>query len=341
MSAPASGNRFANIIGDSEKMQEVFSLIERVCDADTTVLVRGESGTGKELIAQALHFQGVRRDGPFVPVNCGAIPAELLESELFGHEKGAFTHAIRTRMGRFELADGGTVFLDEISEMSPMLQVKLLRVLQERQFERVGGTKTIHSDFRVVAATNRDLEEEVRKGTFREDLYYRLNVIPIESPPLRQRAGDITLLVDHFIGKFTAARRKPINGVSPEVMACLRRYRWPGNVRELENVVERMVILSMGEELTVADLPERLLDEGGGGRSSVAVPTGETVEIPAEGFVLSETVAEFEKKLILQALAQTGWVKNRAAKLLNVNRTTLIEKLKRYEIADPPAVPPE
>lgn len=335
MSEQPIDDRFANIIGDSEKMRQVFSLIERVCDADTTVLVRGESGTGKELIAQALHYHGTRRDGPFVPVNCGAIPGELLESELFGHEKGAFTHAIRTRMGRFELADGGTVFLDEISEMSPMLQVKLLRVLQERQFERIGGTKTIHSDFRVVAATNRDLEEEVRKGTFREDLYYRLNVIPIESPPLRERAGDIVLLVDHFIDKFTASKRKRISGVSAEAMACLQRYQWPGNVRELENVVERMVILSMDEELTVEDLPERLL-EGGGGTSSSgsAVSLG---EIPGEGFVLSAVVAEFEKKLILQALAQTGWVKNRAAKLLNVNRTTLIEKLKRYEITDPPA----
>ena len=327
-------DRFANIIGVSEKMKNVFSLIERVCDADTTVLVRGESGTGKELIAQALHYHGARRDGPFVPVNCGAIPGELLESELFGHEKGAFTHAIRTRMGRFELADSGTVFLDEISEMSPMLQVKLLRVLQERQFERIGGTKTISSDFRVIAATNRDLEDEVRKGSFREDLYYRLNVIPIESPPLRDRDGDINLLVDHFINKFTASRSKGLSGVTPEVMACLRRYQWPGNVRELENVIERMVILTMGDELTVEDLPERILAGGGGNASVVPADIG---EIPSEGFVLSVMVADFEKTLIVQALEQTGWVKNRAAKLLNVNRTTLIEKLKRYEITAPSA----
>lgn len=215
---------YANIIGASAKMRQVFSLIERVCDADTTVLVRGESGTGKELIAQALHYQGDRCNGPFVPVNCGAIPGELLESELFGHEKGAFTHAIRTRVGRFELADGGTVFLDEISEMSPMLQVKILRVLQERRFERIGGTKTISSDFRVIAATNRDLEEEVRKGTFREDLYYRLNVIPIESPPLRTREDDIVLLVRHFIDKFTGSKRKHITGITPEALARLKRY---------------------------------------------------------------------------------------------------------------------
>ena len=325
-------DRFANIIGESEKMKNVFSLIERVCDADTTVLVRGESGTGKELIAQALHYHGERSEGPFVPVNCGAIPGELLESELFGHEKGAFTHAIRTRMGRFELADGGTVFLDEISEMSPMLQVKLLRVLQEKQFERIGGTKTISSDFRVVAATNRDLEDEVRKGTFREDLYYRLNVIPIESPPLREREGDIALLVEHFVKKFTTSKSKGIITLSPEVLTCLRRYSWPGNVRELENVIERMVILSMGDELTVEDLPERVLAGGGEDVSSAAAEIG---EIPKEGFVLSAMVAEFEKKLIVQALEQTGWVKNRAAKLLNVNRTTLIEKLKRYEITAP------
>jgi len=322
---------YANIIGASSQMQKVFSLIERVCDADTTVLVRGESGTGKELIAQALHYQGVRRNGPFVPVNCGAIPGELLESELFGHEKGAFTHAIRTRVGRFELADGGTVFLDEISEMSPMLQVKILRVLQERQFERIGGTKTISSDFRVVAATNRDLEEEVRKGTFREDLYYRLNVIPIESPPLREREEDIVLLVRHFVAKFTGSKRKHISGMTPEALARLRSYPWPGNVRELENVIERMVILAMGDELTVEDLPERFLD----GDAVVGAPS--VAAIPAEGFVLSETVADFEKQLIRQALGQAGWVKNRAAKLLNVNRTTLIEKMKRYEIAAPSA----
>lgn len=328
-------NRFANIIGESDKMKTVFSLIDRVCDADTTVLVRGESGTGKELIAQALHYNGVRRDGPFVPVNCGAIPGELLESELFGHEKGAFTHAIRTRMGRFELADGGTVFLDEISEMSPMLQVKLLRVLQERQFERIGGTKTISSNFRVIAATNRDLEEEVRKGVFREDLYYRLNVIPIEAPPLRDRQDDIDLLVKHFVQKFTAFKHKPLAGVSPEVLACLRQYRWPGNVRELENVVERMVILSMTDELTMDDLPERIL--AGDGRTVVVDASASVGMIPEQGFVLSAVVADFEKKLIMQALEQTDWVKNRAAKLLNVNRTTLIEKLKRYEIIAPPA----
>ena len=232
-----------SIIGNSKEIKQVFARIKKVCDADTTVLVRGESGTGKELIAQALHYDGNRSGGPFIPVNCGAIPGELLESELFGHEKGAFTHAVRTRLGRFELADSGTVFLDEISEMSPMLQVKLLRVLQEKQFERIGGTKTISSDFRVVAATNRDLEQEVKEGRFREDLYYRLNVIPIDAPPLRKRSHDIPLLVDYFIHKFTRTRKKKIKSVTGEAMSLLLRYNWPGNVRELENMVERMVIL--------------------------------------------------------------------------------------------------
>ena len=319
------GKGCAAIIGNSSAMRQVFSLIKKVCDAETTVLVRGESGTGKELIAQALHYEGVRGAGPFVPVNCGAIPGELLESELFGHEKGAFTHAIRTRLGRFELANGGTVFLDEISEMSPMLQVKLLRVLQEKEFERIGGTKTISSDFRVVAATNRDLEQEVQAGRFREDLYYRLNVIPIEAPPLRERRQDVPLLVEHFVARFNRLRKKKIKGVSEEVMARFARYAWPGNVRELENMLERMVILAGGDTLSVADLPERLLEAG-------AIPVERVDELPAQGFFLNEVLADFEKRLIMQALEQTDWVKNRAAKLLNVNRTTLIEKMKRFKL---------
>jgi len=328
--SPAEPAPSPTIIGTSAKMKEVYDLIRKVCNTDSTVLIRGESGTGKELIAQALHYQGARREGPFVAVNCGAIPAELLESELFGHEKGAFTHAIRTRLGRFELAHGGTVFLDEISEMSPLLQVKLLRVLQERQFERIGGTKTIVSDFRVVAATNRDLEEEVKAGRFREDLYYRLNVIPIEAPPLRERREDIPLLIDYFITRFNRARRKKISGITDEAMQCLLRYPWPGNVRELENTMERMVILASGTKLDTQDLPDRILENLGTEPAS-----HEYGEIPDEGFVLSEVVADFEKRLILKALSQTGWVKNRAAKLLNVNRTTLIEKMKRFGLTGP------
>ncbi len=320
-----------NIIGKSPSIRQVFTMVEKVCDTDTTVLVLGESGTGKELIAQALHNCGSRRGKMFVPVNCGAIPAELLESELFGHEKGAFTHALRTRIGRFEMADGGTVFLDEIAEMSPVLQVKLLRVLQEKKFERVGGTKTIASDFRVIAATNRDLEEEVRKGTFREDLFYRLTVIPIESPPLRERKSDIPLLVDAFFKRFCSAKQRQLHGISQEAMDRLINYEWPGNVRELENTIERMVILASGEEITIEDLPPRLLDQ------PLSHPCEAVInEIPDSGFCLSEVIADYERKLIIQALGQTEWVKNRAAKLLKVNRTTLLEKMKRHGIVKQP-----
>ncbi len=317
------------IIGTSPSICEVFSLIERVCDTDSTVLIQGESGTGKELIAQALHYSGDRAEKPFVPVNCGAIPAELLESELFGHEKGAFTHAIRTRIGRFELADGGTVFLDEIAEMSPVLQVKLLRVLQEKKFERVGGTRTISSDFRVIAATNQDLEEAVASGRFREDLYYRLTVIPIVSPPLRKRRGDIPLLFDTFFKRFCLAKKRDLRGITSEAMARLENYEWPGNVRELENMVERMVILTMGDEIGLEDLPQRIYG---------AEPRAETpaiTAIPETGFCLSKVIAEYEKKLIIRALEQTGWVKNRAAKLIQVNRTTLLEKMKRHGVSKP------
>ncbi len=318
----------ADIIGASGEMRKVFDLITKVADTDTTVLLQGESGTGKELIARALHAEGQRHSAPFVPVNCGAIPGELLESELFGHEKGAFTHAVRTRIGRFELAHGGTVFLDEIGEMSPMLQVKLLRVLQERQFERVGGTKTISSDFRVIAATNRDLEAEVAAGRFREDLFYRLNVIQIEAPPLRQKLEDIPLLTDYFIEKFNRTKKRRVVGFTSEAMAVLRAYAWPGNVRELENVVERLLILAPGNRIGVEDLPERLLAPG-------PAPAGECVQMSGDGLCLSEVVTSFEKGIIEQALNRTGWVKNRAAKLLQVNRTTLIEKMKRYQMIRP------
>ncbi|MEW6289194.1 MAG: sigma-54 dependent transcriptional regulator [Thermodesulfobacteriota bacterium] len=315
---------YPRIIGQSKILLDVFDIIEKVRNTNTTVLIQGESGTGKELIAQALHYGSERKNGPFVPVNCGAIPGELLESELFGHEKGAFTHAIRTRLGRFELADGGTVFLDEVAEMSPMLQVKLLRVLQEKRFERIGGTKTIISDFRVIAATNKELEEEVGKGRFREDLYYRLTVVPIKVPCLRDRIADIPLLVDYFIEKFNRSKKRAIAGITREAMGHLLHYPWPGNVRELENVVERMVLLSPGERIDCADLPPRILKP--------EQRVEQNGEIPGQGFCLSEQVAEFEKRLIIQAMEQTNWVKNRAAKLLNVNRTTLLEKMKRYGI---------
>ena len=262
--------KFENIIGSSDRMQKVFSLIDKVSGTDSTVLVLGESGTGKELVAKALHYNSPRAQNPFVPVNCGAIPEELLESELFGHEKGAFTGAFRTRIGRFELANGGSIFLDEISEMSPNLQVKLLRVIQEREFERVGGVKSIRTDVRIIAATNRDLEEEVAQGRFREDLYYRLNVIPLNLPPLRERRDDIPLLVKHFMGKYGREKNSRITGFSRRAMNLLAHYRWPGNVRELENLVERVLVLCDGTEVDTADLPERIA--AGTPRTSEVVP---------------------------------------------------------------------
>lgn len=319
---------YAGIIGSCNVMKELFDLISKVADTDATILVHGESGTGKELVSRAIHSEGSRADKPFIPINCGAIPSELLESELFGHEKGAFTHAVRTRQGRFELAHGGTVFLDEISEMSPMLQVKLLRVLQERQFERVGGTQTIMSDFRVIAATNRQLEEEVASGHFREDLFYRLNVIPIHAPALRDRQPDIPVLVDYFIQKFNRSKKRQISGISKEALSQLVQYPWPGNVRELENIIERLVILAQAEEIVPSDLPDKIVMSKGSSDGKVS-------ELPTTGFVLNDVVADYEKKLIVQALNQTNWVNNQAAKLLNINRTTLIEKMKRYKLVKP------
>jgi DNA-binding NtrC family response regulator len=317
--------RFENIIGDSDKMQKVFETIEKVADSDSTILILGESGTGKELIAKAIHYNSYRREGPFVPVNCAAIPDELLESELFGHEKGAFTHAIRTRVGRFELAHGGTLFLDEIGDMNPNLQSKLLRVLQERQFERIGGEKPIKADIRVIAATHQDLRKAVQEKRFREDLYYRLNVIPIEAPPLREHKSDIPLLVHHFLEQFSRSKKKEIAGLTDGAMQRLKDYDWPGNVRELENMIERVLILSSHETIDVADLPEKLQ----------ALPEGKIprqFEITEEGLSLETAVSEFERELILQALNKTGWVKNKAAQLLHLNRTTLIEKIKRQNL---------
>ncbi len=320
--------QFKNIIGESPAMQKVFETVEKVADTDSTVLILGESGTGKELIARALHYNSYRREGPFVPVNCAAIPSELLESELFGHEKGAFTSAIRTRIGRFELANGGTLFLDEIGDMNPNLQSKLLRVLQERQFERIGGVKPIKVDIRIISATHQDLKKAVLKKRFREDLYYRLNVIPIEIPPLRERRSDIPLLVHHFLHHFSRVRRKRVTGIAHEAMERLMEYDWPGNVRELENMIERLVILADGERIELADLPERVLPTSLG-------ETATSMEIPEEGLSLETALNEFEKQLILQALNKSGWVKNKAAQLLQVNRTTLIEKIKRQNLQRP------
>jgi DNA-binding NtrC family response regulator len=317
---------FANIVGNSDAITQVFELIKKVADTDSTVLILGESGTGKELINRPIHYNSLRREGPLIPVNCAAIPEELLESELFGHERGAFTHAVRTRIGRFEQANGGTIFLDEIADMSPSLQVKILRVLQDRSFERIGGVKTIKVDIRVIAATNRDLEEMVRQGKFREDLYYRLNVIPIRVPPLRERVSDIPLLVQHFLHEFSRKKKKPIKRLSSEAMDRLMHYPWPGNIRELENLMERMVILSEGEEIQAAELPERF-------RIKAPAAAVKPQEIPEHGIHLTAAVAEFERDLILKALDKSNWVKSRAAQLLHLNRTTLLEKMKKQNIS--------
>jgi len=322
--------KFENIVGTSEKMQKVFRLIDKVAGTDSTVLIFGESGTGKELVARALHYNSLRAANPFVPVNCGAIPEELLESELFGHEKGAFTGAFRTRIGRFELAGGGSIFLDEISEMSPNLQVKLLRVIQEREFERVGGVKSIRADVRIIAATNRVLEEEVSEGRFREDLYYRLNVIPLHLPPLRERVEDIPLLIKHFLGKYPKNKSSKGMEFSKKALSSLMQYRWPGNVRELENLVERMVVLCDSPMIDAGDLPDRVM--AGAAAGSHLVPQ---IDLPETGIDLSTAVNDFEKNIIILALNKSNWVKNRAAKLLHVNRTTLVEKIKKQKLQKP------
>jgi transcriptional regulator with GAF, ATPase, and Fis domain len=299
----------------------------RVADTDSTVLITGESGTGKELVARTIHYNSGRRDKALIPINCGAIPEHLLESELFGHERGAFTGAAATRVGRFEAAHGGTLFLDEIGEMHPALQVKLLRAIQEREFERVGGSKTIRVDVRIVAATNQDLEQAVRERRFREDLFYRLNVIPVEVPPLRERGDDVPLLVAHFLEKFNAEKGRRVDGFTEEAMALLMAYEWPGNIRELENLIERLVILEGDGVLGPEALPDRI------GHRNVTAAMGRVV-LPEDGLNFDATVAEFEDALILQALERSKWVKNRAAQLLGLNRTTLVEKIKKKGLED-------
>lgn len=323
----SSGNRplIPQIVGESEKMLSLFELIERVAQSDSTVLLQGESGTGKELVAQALHDLSSRRNNNFVPVNCGAIPDDLLESELFGHVKGAFTGAIANRMGRFELANKGTIFLDEIGDMRANLQVKLLRVLQSRELEVVGAVQSRKIDVRIVAATNQDLERMVEERAFREDLFYRLSVIPIVIPPLRERKGDIPLLIGHFLRKFCGDR--DVKGFAKDAMEVLCSFDWPGNVRELENLVERLVILKGSGIIGIGDLPEKYLVT----RSSQAA-TDEPVPLPVNGICLSSAVEEFENRLIQQALEKTGGNKKEAASLLNLKRTTFIEKLKKKKM---------
>ena len=311
------------LIGISPAMLELHRLIGKVAETDSTVLISGESGTGKELVALALHHQNHNRMGPFVAVSCGAIPENLLESEFFGHEKGAFTGAIAARAGRFELANKGTIFLDEVGELSQNLQVKLLRVLQERSFERVGSSKTKAVDVRVISATNRDLEQEVEEGRFREDLYYRLNVIPITLPPLRSRPEDIPILIRHFLDRVNRLNNAMTTGVTPEALRLLQAHQWPGNVRELENFIARVVALKESGPIDVDDLPASIR------QSKKPEGSAAGFSFPPQGIDLPCLIDELEHDLIEKALALSHGVKSRAAELLGLNRTTLVEKIRR------------
>lgn len=317
--------RMEHLIGTSETMRELLEFIDKVADSDSTILISGESGTGKELIARTIHYNSSRRDQALVPVNCGAIPENLLESELFGHEKGAFTGAVNARLGRFELAHGGTLFLDEVGEMSLPLQVKLLRVLQERCFERVGGTKTIGVDVRILAATNQDLEVAVQEKRFRKDLFYRLNVIPVTIPPLRERASDIPLLIEHFLARFNEMKQASVRDVDSEAMEYVLHYHWPGNIRELENLIERLVVLKKSGTIMPSDLPDKVL-------RSLPPPLThleEPLALNGTGIDLVKELERHENRLIIEAMRRANGVTSKAAQLLHMNRTTLVEKLKR------------
>ncbi|MEA3231651.1 MAG: sigma-54 dependent transcriptional regulator [Thermodesulfobacteriota bacterium] len=315
--------RFGNIIGKSKPMRTIFELIRKVAPSGASVLIEGESGTGKELVAKSIHFNSPRNEKPFIAVNCAALAETLLESELFGHEKGAFTGAASTRKGRFEVADGGTLFLDEIGELSQSLQVKLLRVLQEKTFERVGGMKSIHVDIRLITATNKHLKEEVAAGRFRDDLYYRLNVVRINLPSLKARNEDILLLANHFIKKFADERQasKPVKGIDQAVIRMFYEYTWPGNVRELENVIERAMILCPGETIQLSDLPRDF-------QENVSRPLN--LENIAEDANLNETLALVEKMMIKRALKLSNNVQARAAAVLGIGKSGLNQKIKKY-----------
>jgi len=316
----------SNIIGTDAQMTKVFDLVDAVADSLSTVLITGESGTGKSLVARAIHAQSPRRDGPFVEVACGALPETLLESELFGHVRGAFTGAVGDKAGKFAAADGGTIFLDEVATASPQLQVKLLRVLQDRKFEPVGSNETREVDVRVILATNHDLQAEVREGRFREDLYYRINVVNIELPPLRQRIGDIPLLAEHFLAKYTAGANKKIEGFSPEAVEFMQGYAWPGNVRELENCVERATVLCRGQQIGPRDLPPAVLKGSGRGAEIGAAAGGPTS--------LAEALAEPEKQIIAAALEASNGSRQAAAHRLGINRTTLYKKMRKHGLLE-------
>jgi two-component system, NtrC family, response regulator AtoC len=331
----APGARFG-IIGTSTGILELYALLERVADTPTTVLITGESGTGKELVARALHDHSSRKDKPFIKVNCAAIPKELIESELFGYERGAFTGAVSSKPGRFELANGGTLFLDEIGEIPVEMQVKLLRALQESEFERVGGIKTIHVDVRLVAATNRDLKKLIAAGVFREDLYYRLNVVPIRLPALRERAGDIPLLVEHFLRKFNERLKKHVSSVEPDALDVLASYAWPGNIRELENVIERAVLFCDGQKLRAQDLPPEV-------RGTLATTPAPVTDADLEAALASEgglkehvkvAMSRLERELVGRALAQTNGNVTHAARLLKISRKGLQLKMKELGLRE-------
>ncbi len=334
-----------SIIGNSQGIRDVFGVVEKAATSESTVMIFGESGTGKELIARALHQNSKRESKPFIAVNCGAIPHELLESELFGYEKGAFTGASHTRIGRLELANEGTVFLDEIGDMPAALQVKLLRVLAEQEIDRLGGSKPVKVNVRFITATHRNLEDEIKEGKFREDLYYRLNIIPIVIPPLRDRKSDIPLLVQHFLKRCNENQDRQVKVISDETIQMLANYSWPGNIRELGNFIERMVVLSVGDNITPRDLPEKVLGEvprenlppmekSGCELSSTemlqnGLKQSFFIGLPEGGINLKNAVEDFERGLITEALEKTNWVKNKAAGLLELNRTTLVEKIKK------------
>jgi two-component system response regulator PilR (NtrC family) len=327
--AMRSAHQFENIIGTSSAMLRVFDLVDTIAPTGSTVLITGESGTGKELIARAIHVRSTRADRPFVAVNCGALTETLLESELFGHVRGAFTGADGNKKGLIEVADKGTIFLDEIGDMSPMLQVKLLRVLQERRFRRVGGTEEIDADIRIIAATNRDLARMVSDGQFREDLFYRINVIPVRMPPLRERTGDIPQLAEHFVAKFAPQMKKDLTGISPAAMANLTAYAWPGNVRELENAMERAVAL----ERTPVIPHERLPDSLRGPRAA-APPAAAAASspLPDAGFDLEQHVQHIEREYIAEALRRSGGVKVKAAELLGMSFRSFRYYMKKYNL---------
>ncbi len=343
---PESRGKFG-LVGNSAEMQAIFAVIEKVADTPSTVLITGESGTGKELVAKALHEQSSRNDEPFIKINCAAIPKTLMESELFGYEKGAFTGATSSKPGRFELADGGTLFLDEIGEIPVEMQVKLLRAIQESEFERVGGLKTIKVDVRLITATNRDLEQEVGRGNFREDLFYRLNVVPLQIPPLRRRTGDIPMLVQHIIKKFNERLKKSITGVSDDALAALESHTWPGNIRELENVLERTILFTKGDRIERADLQlASAANDPASQSQSQAVPmltpgaiagTDDDEDAELSGSLKEAVRAEtarVERELIVKALDETGGNVTQAARLLKISRKSLQMKMKEFGLRD-------